>query len=172
MSVKVGTGAMQKTITLPSPLNSTDQQRDLLPKLLDKCSTTEELDLTPRLNINTASPTVLKALGTALKITDDKIQTILDTRPSPTSSSIDAIYKTPAWLMTEAKLDLRTIKLLDPFITTRTQVYRFQSVGQADSGGPVSRVEAIVDANQGRPRILFWRDLSELGKGFDIPSSK
>ena len=35
-------------------------------------------------------------------------------------------------------------------------------------GGPMARVEAVIDTNGGKPRIVYWRDLSELGKGFDI----
>jgi hypothetical protein len=27
----------------------------------------------------------------------------------------------------------------------------------------------VIDTNMGRPRIVYWRDLSELGKGFDLP---
>ena len=161
----------QTTKSLPSPLNSTDQQSDLLPKLLDKCTTTQVLDLTPRLNLNTASPTALKALLAAFQVSEADAQKVIDTQPSPTATSTGAIFKTPAWLLTEAKLPLKTIKLLEPFITTRSQVYRFQSVGYADRGGPITRIEAIVDANQGRPRIVYWRDLSELGKGFDIPAA-
>jgi hypothetical protein len=171
ISVPTGTGSTKKNVTYPSPLNSTDQQRALLPMLLDTCSTTQQLDLTPRLNINTASTTVLNAFASAFQITDTNMQTILSTRPTPTDPGIDPIFKTPAWLLTEASLDLKTIKLLDQFTTTRSLVYRFQSVGYAEKGGPVSRIEAVVDANQGRPRIVFWRDLSELGKGFDIPNA-
>ncbi len=157
------------TKSLPSPLNVTDQQRTLLPPLLDKCTVTDGFDLVPRLNINTASKTVLNAFASAFPQLDAAaMQTIIDKRPTPTDATSDPIYKTHAWLLTEAKLDVKTIKLIEPYITTRAQVYRFQAVGYAENGGPVSRIEAVVDANQGRPRIVYWRDLSELGKGFDI----
>jgi hypothetical protein len=46
-------------------------------------------------------------------------------------------------------------------------VYRVQSVGYFDGKGPAARVEAVIDANGGRPRILAWRDLSELGRGWN-----
>ena len=124
-----------------------------------------------RININTASTTVLNALQAVFNISETDMQSITGKRPVPTDSGIDPIFKSPAWLLTEASVTMKTIKQLDPFITTRSQVYRFQSVGYSDKGGPVSRIDAIVDANQGRPRIVFWRDLSELGKGFDIPSA-
>ena len=171
VSVKTGTGSTAKTVSLPSPLNDTNQQRTLMPPLFDTCTVTQQLDLTPRININTASTTVLNALQAVFNISDTDFQSITGKRPAPTDASIDPIFKTPVWLLTEANVTMKTIKQLDPFITTRSQVYRFQSVGYSDKGGPVSRIDAIVDANQGRPRIVFWRDLSELGKGFDIPSA-
>jgi len=65
-----------------------------------------------------------------------------------------------------------TVKALEPFITTRSQVYRIQSVGYFDGEGPTVRIEAVIDTNNGRPRILMRRDLTELGKGFDMQSGQ
>ena len=61
---------------------------------------------------------------------------------------------------------------LEKYITARTQVYRVQAVGYFDGGGPTARVEAVIDTNLGRPRIVSWRDLTELGKGFDLPAQQ
>ena len=36
----------------------------------------------------------------------------------------------------------------------------------------VGRLEAVIDTNNGRPRIVYWRDLTELGKGFDLQPSQ
>ncbi len=95
------------------------------------------------------------------------IQTILSTRPNLSSAEPpDPIFQTPAWLLTEAKLDPATLMLLDAYITTRSQVYRVQSVGYFDDNGPTARIEAIIDTNGGRPRIVMWRDLTPLGKGW------
>jgi hypothetical protein len=44
-------------------------------------------------------------------------------------------------------------------------VYRVQSVGYFDGPGPMARVEAVIDTNAGRPRIIMWRDVTELGGG-------
>jgi hypothetical protein len=30
-------------------------------------------------------------------------------------------------------------------------------------------VEAVIDTNLGKPRFLYFRDLSDLGRGFDPP---
>ena len=44
-------------------------------------------------------------------------------------------------ITTEANLPVATMKKLDRYLTARTQVYRFQSVGYLDKGGPVARIE-------------------------------
>ena len=54
-------------------------------------------------------------------------------------------------------------------MTATTSTYRVQSVGSFGKGGPIARIEAVIDTNAGKPRIVYWRDLSELGKGFEIP---
>ncbi len=175
---------------MPSPLNDPGQLPTLLPLMLDETTTTMNTDLVPRININTASETVLSALEAALsgsspdaqgaassaptnpaaQLTDEDVQNILNTRPDPSSNEPpDQIFQTPAWLMTEANLPLAKLKALEPYITARSQVYRFQSIGYFQGGaGPVARIDAIIDVNNGMPRIIYERDLSSLGAGFDL----
>jgi type II secretory pathway component PulK len=168
VDVPVGTGMNQRTVTMSSPLSDPGQQATLLPLLLDETTTTQQTELSPRININTASQMVLTALP---GLTGDQVQTILDTRP-PTSSDNppDASFQTPAWLVTQASLPVSALQQLENYVTARTFVYRVQSVGYYDSGGATSRVEAVIDTNLGRPRIVYWRDLSALGKGFPLGS--
>ncbi|MFO0879276.1 MAG: type II secretion system protein GspK [Gemmataceae bacterium] len=168
VSVTVGTGRQQKRITYPSPMNDVASQRELFPKVWQYCTTSNQMDLTPRLNINTAPQAVLLGLKEAAGLQDSDIESILGRRPTPGSASEDELYKTPAWLLTELNLKASLVKKLDPYITTRSQVYSLQSVGYFDKGGPTARVEAVIDTNQGRPRIVYFRDVSELGKGFDV----
>lgn len=164
-----GQGRQQST-RYSSPLKKSDAQtlRELLPPLLDKASTEQKLDLTPRININTAPVEVLQALP---NLADADVQNILDHRPGPdTDPSQGPLYRTPAWLITEAGFDTNVVKQLDPYITTRSQVYRVQVIGYYDQGGPSVRLEAVIDTNNGRPNFLYWRDLTELGRGFDLRS--
>ncbi len=173
VNVTTGSGRSARTISLPCPLNDPGQLEQQLPLVLDETTTTLNTDLTPRINVNTASQTVLQALSAALPNTpldDTDIQNILSTRPDPTANQApDAIFQTPAWLLTEGNLSQATLKAIAPYITARSQVYRFQVLGYYQGGtGPVSRVEAVVDANNGRPRIVYKRDLTELGTGFDL----
>ncbi len=57
-----GAAANAPTVVVPSPLNDATKLPDLLPTLLDKLSIKEELELTPRMNVNTAPREVLLAL--------------------------------------------------------------------------------------------------------------
>ncbi|VTS06172.1 type II secretion system protein GspK [Tuwongella immobilis] len=154
-----------------SPLSSknADSLRETMPKLFDFATTRQDTELPGRININTVSKTVLAALP---GLDETKVQSLIDKRPQPNSTeSTDPVYSSPSWLISEANLDAATCRTLERYITTQTQVYRVQAVGTFDSGGPSARIEAVIDTNQGYPRIVSWRDLSELGKGFELSSS-
>lgn len=157
------------TIYVPCPLNDAGQIKTLLPTLFDKCTTTADAVLPGRININTAPQAVLEALTVIdPALTDADIGTILDKRPAlGASDAADPVYNTPAWLLTEAGLKPTVLLALEKYVTCRSQVYRVQSVGFSENGPSFSRVEAVVDANDGKPRILYYRDLSELGRAFD-----
>ena len=192
VNVPTGSGNSAKTISLPSPLNDPGQLPTLLPLVLDETTTTLNTDLTPRININTAPQTVLNALeavlggtaspsptgvsaaptDTSAQLTDEDIQMILQTRPDPSSDqSPDPSFQTPAWLVTQANFPVAKLKALEPYINdARSQVLPASSRFGYFQGtnGPVARIEAIVDGNNGNPRIIYERDLTSLGPGFDM----
>jgi type II secretory pathway component PulK len=154
----------------PSPMSDPSSIRQLFPVLYDKATTMTDGEIPGRVNVNTAPRAVLSALP---GLADADVQAILDHRPDPSATQApDAIFQTPAWLLTEASLSTNTLRTLDRYITTRTQVYRVQSVGYFDGGGPAARVEAVIDTNAGRPRIIYWRDLTELGKGYVLQTDQ
>jgi type II secretory pathway component PulK len=166
VTVPVKSGNTTRSVSYPSPLSDPTQQANLLPLLLDETTTSSNAALPGRININTASQIVLSALP---GLADADVQTILSTRPQISDSTPpDPSFQTTAWLMTKASLSASKCQALENYITARSQVYRVQSLGYAASGGPVSRLEAVIDTNMGRPRVLYWRDLTELGKGFDV----
>jgi hypothetical protein len=170
VSVTTGSGRTAQTVTYPSPLNDPGQVAQLLPLLLDKTTTTLNTDLPPRINVNTAPQAVLTALEQITGLSDGDVQTILAKRPPMDGSGAapDPIFQTPAWLITEANLDPNVVKKLATYITARSGVYRVQSVGYFDHGGPVARVEAVIDTNLGRPRIVYWRNLTDLGRAIKL----
>jgi len=149
------------TVIYKSPLSDAAVRRELLPKLFQAATIFQESDLPARINVNTAPQAVLAALP---DLTDSDVQTIMSVRPAlGADQAPDPIFDTPAWLLTEAKLKTDTLKKLEKYITTKTQVYRVQSLGYFNGPGPTARVEAVIDTHNGRPRIIMWRDLTELG---------
>jgi type II secretory pathway component PulK len=153
-------------IPLPNPLSDAGALRQYLPVLLDKVTTVQGSVIPARINVNTAPRAVLACLP---GLTDADVQNIIEHRPDTSSpESPDPIFQTPAWLITEANFPPNTIQTLERYITARSQTYRIQSIGYFDGGGPTARVEAIIDTNNQRPRIVSWRDLTELGKGFNV----
>lgn len=156
-----------------SPLRSSRPEAltQYLPILLDKCTTDSRMELPARININTAPAEVLQALP---GITTADVQKILSARPAAgmVDASAAALYATPAWLITTAQISANNLRQWEPYITTRSQVFRVQAVGYYETGGPMVRVEAVIDTNAGRPRLLFWRDLSDLGRGFPFSQPK
>lgn len=160
-----GGGANARVYT--SPLSDPAKRKQYLPILLDKCTTRKDAEIPSRININTAPKAVVTCLP---GLEEADVQQILSARPALGSAEAsDEIYQTPAWLLTEAQLSTAKLRALERYITGRSQTYRLQSLGYFDQGGPVARVEAVVDTNGGSPRILYFRDLSELGRGFDVP---
>jgi len=182
------------TIVVPSPLNDQSKRDQYLPVLMDKLSTQGNFELSPRINVNTASRSVLMALtklsvpnssrtATTSRSTQSTGTTATTTSPDTlTEADVDAILtarsglspadstlSSPAWLLTLAGIKPTVYQRIERYITTRSSVYRVQSVGYFGEGGPVARVEAVIDTNQGSPRFLSFRDLTDLDtpRGFD-----
>lgn len=166
MTVNVTSSTRTTTTVYTSPLSDPGKMRQYLPILLDKFTTRQDSEIPARINVNTASATVLATLP-GLEETD--VQNITTRRPSPgTGDNGDPVFQTPAWLMTDANLTPAKLQALERYVTARPQVFRVQSIGYFNQGGPAARIEAVIDTNAGQPRIVYWRNLSELGKGFDI----
>jgi type II secretory pathway component PulK len=168
-------GARNPTI-YRSPLQSNDTQtlRTQLSLLLDTVTTSTKLEMPSRINVNTAPQPVLAALP---GMTDAYVQQILQNQPGQNSGSSQAssqasLYRTPVWLITEANLPLSLVKSIEPYITARSQVFRIQAIGYYEVGGPSVRVEAVIDTNRQHPRILYWRDITELGGAFGATSPR
>jgi type II secretory pathway component PulK len=152
---------------VPCPLNDPSTFKQLLPTLLDKTTAKSAYELNPRLNVNTAPPDVLTAAGASAGVTADDVNNALAIRANLTPGSPETV--TGAWLVTQAGMQPAIFQQLERLITGSTQIYRITSIGYFVTGGPVARVEAIVDVNQGYPRIIYYRDLTDIGPGFTPP---
>ena len=155
-------------VTLKSPWSDdVSSISTVLPDLLEKLTTTKDEFLEGRININQARREILLGLPT---MTEDLVNQIvaaqhLDSNGQP---SIDTLkqHNTTAWLYAENVIDKAGMISLDPYITSHGDVYRVQVLGFFDGGGPVARVEAMIDGTQLPPRVIAQRDLNELGRGY------
>lgn len=162
--------------TLKSPFTSANLATEMA-KLQDRLSTTKNKFIEGRVNVNQARKEVLLAVVSSVdeffedpnlaqelvnKITANKM---VDDGGQPRTDVI-AAHNTTAWLVTEGLVTLQQMRQLDRYLTTRGDVYRAQVIGFFDQGGPTSRLEVVIDATQKPPRVIFLRDLTDLGKGF------
>jgi hypothetical protein len=157
-----------------SPMLDPARRAALLATLLDKTTTRQAVEMTPRINVNTAPREVLLGLtgltsrqGAPL-LSEADVDAIVAARANLVPTDPGTL--TAAWLVTGANLSTATMKNIERYVTGTSMVYRVQSVGYVDgTGGPVARMEAVIDTNQGAPRFLFVRDLSDLDgpRGFD-----
>lgn len=177
-------------ITFYSPLKDATTRSEVMPKLVALTAIDNpdpnnpppadpsRAETIPRININTAPEAVLKTLTRDYQgepmLSDTVVKNIFEYRKTLDMKS--PLAQSPAWILDVVGIDTvlgnskgeNAVELMK-YITTRSQVYRVQSVGHFESKGPMVRLEAVIDtnmtANGYRPRILAWRDLSELGKG-------
>jgi hypothetical protein len=130
--------------------------------LLDKTTVSKADKIPGRININQASRTVLLTIPT---MTSEMADAIIQNR-MPETTAQDPIYSHEAWPLMSGILTLDQLKAMHPFISAGGDVYRVQSVGYFDEGGQAARVEAILDASDEEVRVVFWRDLTNLGRGY------
>ena len=133
--------------------------------------TTSGVSTTPgRININQAPRVVLQMLTAVTStppITDDIVDRIIGARlENPTLD--EAAHKCPAWPYLEDLVNLEQMKALMKYVTAGGNVFRASAVGFFEGGGPTARLEAIFDATASPPTVLFWRDVSHLGRGYTL----
>jgi hypothetical protein len=171
------------TVSLPVPPNSppntsaktyrspfTDAKfKEVLPKLLDAATVGTAFDMTPRVNVLTAPPEVIAALPGLVQADVDGILSAREAVVSNGTFATDPAATTAAFLVTQANLTPAKFQAIEKYVTGWTMTYRVHSVGYFARGGPVARAEAVIDTNQGHPRIVYYRDLTDLGRGFDLP---
>jgi hypothetical protein len=134
-----------------------------LPKLMENFTATASPKIPGRININQAPRTVLMGIP---GMTEEVVERIIGERyPDVTSDMPQRRYET--WILSEGLVTLNQMKSLMPYVTAQGSVYRAQIIGYYEQGGPSARIEAVIDATTPSPRLVFWRDLSHLGRGFD-----
>jgi hypothetical protein len=163
-------------VTLASPFPADIGAMNLfLPKLLDSCTASAAGQIIPgRININQAPRAVLLGIP---GLEEELVDQIIEARGSGdnTAAEQNPNFRYETWLLTEGLLfneqgqpDIDKMRQLTPFVCAGGDVYRAQVVGYFQGGGASARVEVVLDNTGAVPSIVFWRDLSHLGRGYNL----
>ena len=154
--------------TLNSPWTSANLV-DILPGLYDMFTSNEDPVLVGRIDPNHARTEVLLTIPVE-EMTENLAQSIAassmiggDGMPL---TDLMVQRATPGWLLIEGLVDLPTMRILAPHLTTRGSVFRCQTIGYFGEGGPLTRLEVVIDATSVPSVVLSVQDLTNLGKGY------
>lgn len=153
----------EEAILLASPVDEESAALEL-PFLMDNLTTIDAATIPGRININQAPLTILLGIpGMTEEIANEIVS-----RRDVTGANEDPNRLYETWLLAEGIVTLEEMRQLAPFICGGGSVYRAQVVGYFPDSGASSRVEVVLDASAPIPSILFWRDISHLGRGFSL----
>lgn len=145
-----------------------------LDRLMDNASTSSNPTIPGRLNINQAPRLLLQGVP---GLDDELIDFILQTRAIDPYQDQQNYYRHETWLLKQSGISfllggvpftLEDMKALQPFICGGGSVFRAQIIGYYEGGTASARGEVVIDATTVTPRILLWRDLSHLGRGYPL----
>ncbi|MDX1946337.1 MAG: type II secretion system protein GspK [Pirellulaceae bacterium] len=156
-------GATQSTL-LNSPWeNNLGSMNVSLPRLMDHVTVNPAMTIPGRINVNQAPAAILAGIP---GMDADIVSQILTRRDVDISEKPNRRHE--SWLLQEGIVTLQEMKIMLPFITGGGSVYRAQVVGYFQGGQAASRAEVVFDATRTMPRLLFWRDISQLGRGYAL----
>jgi type II secretory pathway component PulK len=163
--VQVKFKGQNQATTLDSPFpNDPAAMGTYLPTLLDYVTTNPNKTIPGRININQAPRVVLQGIP---GMTPDILDQIMSQRQSDPAQRDDT-QRYETWLLSKGIVDLEQMKALLPFVCAGGCIYRVQVVGYFDADGPEARIEAVIHAGSQPPRVIFWRDISHLGRGYPL----
>ncbi|HUY32908.1 MAG TPA: hypothetical protein VMV69_09015 [Pirellulales bacterium] len=154
-------GSSSSTLVSPYP-GDPSSMAGYSSKLFDYLSIVPTASVPGRINPAYATLPVLMGIPGMDTQTASLIQAAQQTMSNVAGS--DRRYST--WLVIEGIVPLNTYQKIAPYLTGGGRVYRSQIVGHFDRGGPIARAEVIIDATHPTPRVLLWRDLGHLGRGY------
>lgn len=160
-TVTIGDG--DEAVTYESPFPSDPVSMALFMPIIMDSLATQDVDLMPgRINLNECPAELLYGIPS---LSEEAVQEILQLREI---ESDDENRQFETWPLVEGIVTVQEMRSLVPLLTGGGDVYRAQVVGYFESSGAAHRAEIIVDATSVNPKIVAWRDLSHLGRGFDL----
>jgi hypothetical protein len=133
-----------------------------LPLLMDALTTQDVAMMPGRINLNQCPAEILYGMGL---LTEEQVEAILEAREAETD---DLNRQFETWPLIEGIVTLDQMRQLMPLLTAGGDIFRAQIVGYFEGTGASHRSEVIIDATTVNPKIVSWRDLSHLGRGFEL----
>jgi len=134
----------------------------ILPPLMDALSTQSAEVMPGRLNLNECPAELLYGIPL---LSEEIVQGLLEAR---SMDSDDPNRQFETWPLVEGLVTLEQMRLLTPLWTGGGNVYRAQIIGYFEATGVSHRADVVIDATSINPKVIAWRDLSHLGRGFDL----
>ncbi len=139
--------------------------RDSLALVLDQFTGSDPSEIQGRININTASITVLQTIP---GIDPSLAETIVSARAALPAERRQSI----AWLYVENLVEADKFREIAPSLTSRGFQFSFNVVGFGVRSGHFRVLQAVIDVNEPTPKLLYLRDLTRLGLPFPIQSEE
>jgi hypothetical protein len=150
-----------QSTTFTSPFVSDPGQMIFyLPTLMDKLTAVDAPVLPGRINIMECPREILLGIP---GMTEEIIQSVIEARQDGSDSEN---RKFETWLLAEGYLSLAQMQAIAPLLTCGGDVYRTQAVGYFEEGASFARIEATIDATGNSPRVITYRRLDHLGRGY------
>lgn len=175
IDAEVTLGEGDRAVTYLSPFTSDPATLvDAWPVLMDQVSSQQADVLPGRLQLNEAPAELLRGLDV---IDAEAIEIILEARSTGTAAGVGSVSAADAgqgdrghetWPLTEGLISVDQMRALLPLVTAGGDVFRAQVVGFHGADGLAVRSEAIIDATTPNPRLVSYRDLTHLGRGFEL----
>lgn len=160
-TVTVGSGDRARSYT--SPFASDPISASVTMPILMDALTTQEVDVMPgRINLNECPAELLYGIPL---LSEETIEGLLQARQA---DSDDPNRNFETWPLVEGLVTIDEMRALTPLLTAGGDIYRAQIVGYYETKGASHRSEVVIDATSVNPKIVAWRDLSHLGRGFDL----
>ena len=155
----------QEDVVLNSPFQDNLASMALyMGDLMDNVTVVADTVIPGRISLSQAPPEILLGIP---GMTEEIVEQILSERtPEPSLDDPDQQHET--WLLTRGIVTLEEMRSLMPFVCGGGDVYRTQVVGYFEDGRASARIEVVLDATQLPPRLLLWRDISHLGRGYPL----
>lgn len=137
--------------------------RNYVERLLDEATTSTQPFFEGRIDVSEATLPVLMAVpGMDLTLA----QKLVEQRASGTATSNRSV--SIAWLLDGNLVTVDRLRLLEPYLTSRSDVYSLQVIGYRDSKSPVHRCTALLDARSFPTRIERYQVWHPWDRGFDL----